>query len=290
MDSSNSESLVQKLPWDTFPTESQLPTVDHPETREPTPYIDFGAHSTVERILFSFLQEVRALRPQPSWVPEQSLVLVAQICLLLHLKKLRHLLPTFLQHKIRDNDLPLSLHKLTTILHDDDGSKIFYESQFMATLRDVQVGWQSYAEHELIPIRTIRRLGTGSFAQVDRVELVLQKREVAHKLFTRNPKKEQKSAESIDAEIKSLKKLSGHSHIVSYLGAYETLYHFGLLLSPVAECDLSKFLKYSVELSREWGCERDAILYRAFGCLSSALTHMHSLQSIWSQNPSPEHH
>jgi hypothetical protein len=84
--------------------------------------------------------------------------------------------------------------------------------------------------------------------------------------------------DSFETEITSLKKLSGYRHIVEYLGAYRSPHCLGLLLSPVADCDLYQFLKNP----RNFGfseADQQELLLRSFGCLSSALAYMHSQKS-----------
>jgi len=146
---------------------------------------------------------------------------------------------------VKDHDLPLSVNVLRKVLGNPRDVKQFFEAQYMATLKDLTADFRKYDAHELIPTRTIRSLGQGSYAHVYRVELVLQKREVAHKMFMRSTTAGSGREDSFNTEMRSLRKLGGHRHIVEYLGAYQTPRSFGILLSPVATCGLSMFLRHS---------------------------------------------
>ena len=108
---------------------------------------------------------------------------IANICLILHLIHRRDLLSEFLEHEITDVDLILGKPKLRSILKDDRTVRASYKTQYKVTLRDLENGWAEYKENELLPLRTIRNLGSGGFAIVDCVEHVLNGQELAHKVF-----------------------------------------------------------------------------------------------------------
>lgn len=94
-------------------------------------------------------------------------------------------------------------------------------------------------------------------------------------------------------EVKILKKLR-HDHIVQLVGAYSQQYFLGILMYPVAVCDLAVFFK-AVEartkgsadetqngLLAELGCISSpespwkiSTVYSQLGCLISAVTYLH---------------
>ncbi|KAH6644148.1 kinase-like domain-containing protein [Boeremia exigua] len=87
-------------------------------------------------------------------------------------------------------------------------------------------------------------------------------------------------------EVRTIRKLSQHRHIIEVFATYITEEHFGLILRPVAEeGDLSKFLDRYWKL-RQISAQSEAddrrlvhmsgILKQAFGCLASGLVFMHT--------------
>lgn len=272
------QTLVDELPWKFLPAENLLPQVDlrqgSPKT---TFFIDPVSKAKAEVVLSAFYDELCARSPRPSWVPLQCLSQRCLICIMLHLMKRHDLLPAFIDNGITDEDIPLDKSKLQMFLNDAKTIKAFHSMQYKSKLRDVDNnGLVVYQENEILPFNTIRSLGHGGFATVDCVKHVLRGYEVAHKAFILTPRVEKRMQDSFEAEIQSLKKLSGYRHIVEYLGAYQSPHCLGLLLSPVAECDLYQFLKSPGSFDFPDG---HGILMKSFGCLSSALTYMHSQKS-----------
>lgn len=69
-------------------------------------------------------------------------------------------------------------------------------------------------------------------------------------------------------ELSILRQLS-HRHIVELRGSYTAESHFALLLSPVADGTLEQALGEALDANHHW-------LYKSYGCLSAALSWMHS--------------
>lgn len=269
--------LIAAIPWHDFPNDADLPTVDHLHSMDQkTSFIDSKTISNVRSVLSTLHEELCVQNPRPDWVPIKGLAAIANICLILHLIHRRDLLSEFLEHEITDVDLVLGKPKLRSILKDDRTVGAFHKAQYKVTLRDLENGWAEYKENELLPLRTIRNLGSGGFATVDCVEHVLNGQELAHKVFSLTPEFESRLQQSFLVEIESLKKLTGHRHIVEYLGAYRRPNSLGLLLRPVATCDLYKFLRNPRTFDF---ADEQEILYHTFGCLASALAYMHAQQS-----------
>lgn len=70
-------------------------------------------------------------------------------------------------------------------------------------------------------------------------------------------------------EIEIIKTLR-HRHVVRYVGSYTTRANLGLIMSPIAEYDLAKFLEISHATT-----EHRATLRTFFGCLANALFYLH---------------
>ncbi|KAH7371293.1 hypothetical protein BKA66DRAFT_573024 [Pyrenochaeta sp. MPI-SDFR-AT-0127] len=270
------DSLVEALPWDYFPSEESLPLVDDLQgSHKTTTFIDLATKTRAHSILSSFCELVNSYTPRPVWAPSQSLTTRSLVCLILHFIKRHDLLSSFIDNGVEDTDIPLDFPKLQSFLKDDLTIKAFYKAQYKAVLRDLEDGVAIYEENELLPFRTIRPLGSGGYARVDCVEHVLQGQQFAHKVFHLTSGPEQRMQKTFRLEMQSLKKLSNHQHIVKYLGAYRSPKCLGLLLHPVAECDLHQFLKHSQAYDF---MDRRKLLLRCFGCLTSALAYMHAQQ------------
>ncbi|KAH7348965.1 kinase-like domain-containing protein [Rhexocercosporidium sp. MPI-PUGE-AT-0058] len=115
----------------------------------------------------------------------------------------------------------------------------------------------------------IKRLGRGHSGKVDHVMSKLSLKEYARKRMRRRILNYVRALEQLNNEISILKKLS-HRHLVKFLGSYTDPSYVGLLMSPVAECDLKDFLdRYpSLEGDRE-------PIRGFFGCLCSAVLYLH---------------
>lgn len=77
--------------------------------------------------------------------------------------------------------------------------------------------------------------------------------------------KGQDSAEGFRNEISILEKLS-HEHIVKLVGSYTDPRFVGIIMLPIADCNLERYLQDAVELS---------LLQTFFGCLATALSFLH---------------
>ncbi|KAJ4356688.1 uncharacterized protein N0V89_004724 [Didymosphaeria variabile] len=122
-----------------------------------------------------------------------------------------------------------------------------------------------------IPLQRIAELGKGGFSYVDQVRSTISYNEYARKLISRGRTfpKDQKVLKEFERELGTLKKLS-HLHIVKLVGSYTDPRYVGLILSPVADCNLKQFL------NRDPLSPADrSFLPTFFGCLASALKYLH---------------
>lgn len=90
-------------------------------------------------------------------------------------------------------------------------------------------------------------LGSGGFGQVDRVLSLISFTEDARKRVPRNTAFGGGGKEAMKcfiAEIEVLKRLK-HHHVVEFVGSYTDPKYIGLIMSPVAEMDLSTYLKHA---------------------------------------------
>ncbi|KAL0260581.1 hypothetical protein SLS55_004271 [Diplodia seriata] len=205
-----------------------------------------------------------------------SLIASPKICLVLHLLQRRDFIIHFVKKKVTDKALPITAQVLKEILNDDKVATDFERTQYCTLVRDVNPEKIThFQDKEYLPFKKICDLGSGGWAKVECAQNVITGHRVALKLFpaaSLNRKKEAEFKLSFQKEIASLKRLNGHQHIVQYVGAYQSQRNLGLLLSPVAACDLHQLLQDPETLP---GVNTNTSLLYTFGCLTSALAFMH---------------
>ncbi|KAK0644809.1 Serine/threonine-protein kinase TIO [Lasiodiplodia hormozganensis] len=201
---------------------------------------------------------------------------MGRICLILDLIEQRQLLRDFIRLEITDYSLPLLLPKLQGMLYSlEDGERAaerFFTEQFRAVSRN----WSNGAHHvmhrrEALPFRPLRSIGFGSQGSIDEVQLPNTEGTCARKRWIASANLRKITAR-FDDEVKIIKKVAAHPHILELLASYTRGREFGLLL-PVADCDLWHILTMNPS-------EREDIipnqrLIQSWGCLSSGLLFMH---------------
>jgi hypothetical protein len=117
----------------------------------------------------------------------------------------------------------------------------------------------------------VKQLGGGSFGIVDHVRSKLSLEEYARKRISRakNFKKDKAKMKMFINELGNLKRLS-HAHLVRLVGSYTDPNHIGLLMEPIADCDLKAFLSQT-----PFPPGSLLVLRRSFGCLTSAVKYLH---------------
>ncbi|KAF3032500.1 hypothetical protein E8E12_003714 [Didymella heteroderae] len=181
--------------------------------------------------------------------------------------------------------------------HTDTSTAIAVESSICGVPHD----WSGtsrglhidFGADEKVPLQPGDRLGHGSDAIV--YETTIHQTRVAWKQISR--RRRPKSNANIRQEIEILKKLS-HQHLVRLIGSYTHKGSVGLLLYPVAVCDLESFFDdaeaywqdnaadYQDTRLRQLGYSAKSPakhkawpIYSQIGCLLSAVAYLHS-QSI----------
>lgn len=76
--------------------------------------------------------------------------------------------------------------------------------------------------------------------------------------------------QEFQSELQIIKRLD-HKHVVRYVGSYTDKKDLGLLISPVADCDLATYLQ---DVSNK--TEHYPTLRTFFGCLATALSYLHN--------------
>ncbi|CAG9980895.1 unnamed protein product [Clonostachys byssicola] len=75
---------------------------------------------------------------------------------------------------------------------------------------------------------------------------------------------------SIKQEIENLKKIN-HTHCIEFMGSYSDVKEIGVVMDPVADCNLDRFLS---EFDHT-GPDNRIVLASFFGCLADALVYLH---------------
>ncbi|KAI9764123.1 MAG: hypothetical protein M1840_008683 [Geoglossum simile] len=118
----------------------------------------------------------------------------------------------------------------------------------------------------------LKILGRGGSGEVHHVRSKLSLEEYARKRVHRRKtfSKDREAIKVFENELTNLKRLS-HHHLVKLMGSYTDPKFVGLLMSPVASCDLKAFLE------RDPFPKDDFHLLRGFfGCLCSAVLYLHN--------------
>ncbi|KAN0117874.1 kinase-like protein [Hyaloscypha variabilis] len=183
----------------------------------------------------------------------------------------------------------------STIPFEIDGGRNTVPSQLKLLAQlDIPGNWSGKGQHvvfeqdEAIPLEQGPFLGRGAFADV--YEVKCRGISIARKQIfcTRRLK-----IEDLKREIDVLKKLN-HKHIINLLGSYKQGIILGLLLHPVAICDLRKLLDEldenqtpCVDFSNDFETLMDRLgfqenisglrerLNRLYGCLANAIQYLH---------------
>ncbi|KAF2868126.1 kinase-like domain-containing protein [Massariosphaeria phaeospora] len=144
----------------------------------------------------------------------------------------------------------------------------------------------SVESDEELPYTLVKTLGHGLSGIVEKVQDINTGRVFALKSIRIQGGRDPAEARSIsENEIKIIRSLAGHHHIIRVFATYVTKRHVGLVLDPVADGgDLEDFLadmpqgtpqdESQIPLP-EGQSDRYDVLRRSFGCLASGLAFMH---------------
>ncbi|CAN9241015.1 unnamed protein product [Alternaria alternata] len=215
---------------------------------------------------------------QWSKVPRTYMVLRTIGCL--------ELLDTFIDVGFCDHWFPVTERSLSLCLRSSKRSQFVAAQDLVMTKSvDLEKGEKGqhcfFREHEPLPLEMKGILGSGGFGQVDRVLSLISFREYALKRVPRSTALGGRGTECVKqfiAEIRTLKRIK-HRHVVEFVGSYNDPKHMGLIMSPVADMDLSAYLARA-------DTARHRELRTFFGCLARALEFLHE-QSIWHEDIKP---
>lgn len=183
----------------------------------------------------------------------------------------------FVSEGLYDISIPYSVRTLPDVLKNPSARAKFFEVQPLVLCQQasaVESGesrHRHFAEDGDIHFVPVRELGSGGFGDVHHVLSRLSRNEFARKRLPRGRtfEKDRQAILNFERELETLKRLS-HHHLVKYIGSYTDKRFVGILMSPVADCDLLVFLK-----ATPFPAERRIELRHFYGCLASALLYLH---------------
>jgi TolA-binding protein len=241
---------------------------------------DFFANGNQRQTAYtdSEIQQVSLLLSQVSlqWskVPRTYIILRIVGCL--------DLLDTFIDLGVSDHWFPFTERSLPPCLRPSKRSQfVGAQNLIMTKSMDLEKGESGqhcyFRQGEPLPLEMKGILGSGGFGQVDRVLSTISFREYALKRVIRSAVFSGRTEEDIRRraecvkqfieEMEALKRLK-HHHVVEFVGSYTDPKYMGLIMSPVADMDLSTYL-----------ARADKVRYRElrtfFGCLAQALAFLH---------------
>jgi hypothetical protein len=125
-----------------------------------------------------------------------------------------------------------------------------------------------FTKAEQLPFEEAGKLGQGGYGYVDKVISRLSKREYPRKRFRRGRGAQQKEyLKAFKTELDVLKKIQ-HIHCVDLVASYTDTKYFGILMAPVADCNLAEYFEAAHDGQK-------AVLTTLFGCLANALSYLH---------------
>lgn len=127
-----------------------------------------------------------------------------------------------------------------------------------------------FKQGESPPFESKGILGNGGFGEVDKVLSQISFKEYARKRVLRSFAFRDRRKEDVEhfiAEIQILKRLK-HDHVAEFVGSYTDAKYIGLVISPVAQMDLERYLRCDSAVN----CRE---LRTFFGCLARALEFLH---------------
>lgn len=279
--------MIESIPWGEFFSYQDLPKADNGVVGVPDMDVRFIDPATVTKV--SSVLSAHYSRTENNSEMERSLknpiLKMTKICCILHLIDRHDLLGYLTEARITDVNLPLTSSTLSTVSKfTEDEIESFIDSQYTTQVRDLdpKEDVTHFEEYELLPFERISPLGAGGWGVVDKVKNVFTPGKIlARKSFSISGSDQKDLEETFKREIEAMKKLSGHQHIIEFQAAYQTPKVLALLLSPVATCDLHRYLRNWKQLPK-WKNRKEEIFGRVFGCLPAALNFIHQHGSKFS--------
>ncbi|KAL2044844.1 hypothetical protein N7G274_002619 [Stereocaulon virgatum] len=185
------------------------------------------------------------------------------------------ILDAMLEVGISDVWFPFSAAQVPKVLSPSLRAK-FLEVQALVLTKGVDLEKNGTTMHahfgreDTFPFEVRETLGAGSYATVDKLFSPFSRREFARKRFRRSKGESKAEIESFKNELQVLKKIN-HHHCVELVASYSDFKYFGLIMSPVADCNLASFYNLVPDDPRYLDTLRTF-----YGCLAKGLQYVHS--------------
>jgi Protein kinase domain len=155
---------------------------------------------------------------------------------------------TFVREGITDLGFPFAERTLPSQFSNPATRRDFLSAQRQvlskALLLEKGNRHHHFPDEAAVPLASLAELGKGNFGRVDRVRCDGSSREYARKRMLRGPNSRQDKKVLIDFEneLRNLKKVM-HHHVVELVGSYTDPRWVGILMLPVANYDLQRYLE-----------------------------------------------
>ena len=184
----------------------------------------------------------------------------------------------FVSSQITDASFPFASSNLPTQLQTWEKAMLL-QAQDCVLTSSTLFGNCELGEHihfkrqDQIPFVKMGILGGGNDTQVEKVQSTISKQYYARKIVRRKVfGRFQEGLEVFENELHVLKNVR-HQHIVEIVGSYTDPCYAALIMSPVADCDLSAFLRQAPTSS-----EKMSSIRTFFGCLATAMSYLHGIR------------
>ncbi|OAL43354.1 hypothetical protein IQ07DRAFT_552578 [Pyrenochaeta sp. DS3sAY3a] len=239
--------------------------------------VSLGAYFTAERVArahftdrdFAQISHLLKQENRVSWSSVPRLYTVLR-----HIEQLMAL-ETFLQHGLTDMWFPFTIAQLPDTMLEHH-KKNFIETQHIVVTKGFGFENSRVTEHlhfkkgDELPFILGKTLGKGGYGRVREAHSLSTGRAYALKTFRRS--KAKRDVESFLTESQVLRRIK-HHHCVELVMSYTDPKNHGLLMSPVADCNLATFFDLFTG---------DAVhkqrLQRFFGCLAHGLSYLHRIK------------
>ncbi|KAH6975961.1 Hsp70 protein-domain-containing protein [Ilyonectria sp. MPI-CAGE-AT-0026] len=127
-----------------------------------------------------------------------------------------------------------------------------------------------FSQDDVVPFKSIAKLGIGAHGVVDKVMSTTTHREYARKLFRRVKGLRPQDVKTFITELTVLKRVD-HKHCVELVASYSDPKFFALLMEPVGDYNLAKYYDEAKN-----NADKLSLLRSFFGCLANAVQYLHN--------------
>lgn len=182
-------------------------------------------------------------------------------------------LESLLRQGLTDGFFPVEARALPTYLDTRVRASIVENQDLILTkFLDLENGRHChFGEMTRRPYELVKFIGHGAFGQVRQIESSVTYKHYALKTIRRQAafNRSRDALKDFLTEMAIMRRLQ-HEHIVKYVGSFTDKKDLGILMSPVAECNLAEYLE---DASTQ--IKQHPTLRTFFGCLAKALAYLH---------------